>query len=71
LLLGATDPDVGARLTTRLFRKPKGVTLRLRPNGAFVCLPPAGFHGRIRFYYVIDDGQGGTSAPIQVIIRVP
>jgi hypothetical protein len=70
LLLGAVDPDVGAQLTTRLFSKPKRGKVRIKPTGAFVYVPPAGFVGRVKFFYVIDDGQGGTSAPIQVILRI-
>jgi hypothetical protein len=69
LLRGAIDPDVGAVLTARLAGRVKGV-LRLKPDGSFTYTPRSGFRGTVRFSFVIDDGQGGSSGPITVTIKV-
>jgi hypothetical protein len=70
LLRGAFDPDVGAVLTARLAGKVKIGVLKLKPNGSFTYAPRSGYRGIVKFRFVIDDGQGGSSGPITVTIKV-
>ncbi|MFC3690054.1 Ig-like domain-containing protein [Aquipuribacter hungaricus] len=71
LAVRANDTDAdGDPLTVAVVAGPADGTLGLAPDGTGTYTPRAGFRGTDSFTYRVSDGQGGTSAPVTVTVRV-
>jgi VCBS repeat-containing protein len=68
VLVNDTDAD-GGTLTAILVTSPTHGTLTLSPNGSFIYVPTAGYHGADTFTYKANDGTADSNtATVSVIV---